>query len=140
MTQQPFIQPCFGGPRLEGHKLNQALLKLQDEWLDGGGKAPDSERLIWLMNEMLRFFPAALEYPAVVPTEEGNVVFEWIRPEARIELEVNFADHQLELYATNLLTNEFTEETYPQDGWTAAFANVSSLLGEKRGGMKSCAS
>lgn len=106
----------------------EALMELQDGWLDGGGNAPDLERLFWLMNEIVRAFPADLEYPAVVPTEDGNVVFEWIRPETRIELEVNFADPQLELYATNVKTNEFVEETYPHDGWAAAFAKVSTLL------------
>ncbi|MBL9180559.1 MAG: hypothetical protein JNN17_00265 [Verrucomicrobiaceae bacterium] len=106
----------------------EALTDLQDGWLEGGGKAPDHERLTGLMNEMVRVFPADLEYPAVMPTEEGNVVFEWIRPHARIELEVNFAGGQLELYATNLKTDQFVEETYPQDGWADAFVKVSTLL------------
>jgi hypothetical protein len=106
----------------------ESLRLLQDGWLEGGGKAPASMHLNALMNEMVRVFPAHLEYPAVVPTEDGNVVFEWTRPQARIELEVNFADQQLELYATNLKTHEFVEQTYQQDGWADAFAKVSSLL------------
>jgi hypothetical protein len=115
-------------PHLELVGGIEALLELQDGWLEGGGKAPDPERLSWLMNEMVRAFPADLEYPAVVPTEDGNVVLEWIRPHARIELEVNFADEQLELYATNLKTDQFVEETYPQDGWADAFGKISTLL------------
>jgi hypothetical protein len=105
-----------------------ALMDLEDGWLEGGGKAPDSMHLTALIDEMVRSFPPDLEYPAVVPTEDANVVFEWIRPHARIELEVNFTDQQLELYATNLKTNEFVEETYTQDGWADAFAKVSNLL------------
>jgi hypothetical protein len=115
-------------PHLELVGGIEALLALHDGWLEGGGKAPDHERMSWLMNEMVRAFPADLEYPAVVPTEDGNVVFEWIRPHARIELEVNFADGRLELYATNLKTNQFVEDTYPQDGWADAFGKVSTLL------------
>ena len=106
----------------------EVLLNLQDGWLEGSGKAPAPSHLNALMNEMVRVFPAHLEYPAVVPTEEGNVVFEWIRPQARIELEVNFAYQRLELYATNLTTHQFVEETYRQDGWAEAFAKVSDLL------------
>jgi hypothetical protein len=106
----------------------EALLELQDGWLEGGGKAPAPASLTGLMNEVVRTFPADLEYPAVVPTEDGNVVFEWIRPHARIELEVNFADERLELYASNLKTNQFVEATYLQDGWAEAFAKVSTLL------------
>lgn len=115
-------------PHLELVFSIEALQNLQDGWLEGGGKAPDPEHLSWLMNEMVRDFPADLEYPAVVPTEDGNVVLEWIRPEARIELEVNFADQRLELYASNLKTDQFVEKTYPQNGWPDAFAEVSSLL------------
>jgi hypothetical protein len=118
----------------------EALMDLQDGWLEGGGKAPDADSLIWLKNEMVRAFPADLEHSAVVPNEEGNVVFEWIRPDARIELEVNFTEKRLELYATNVKTNHFVKATYPLDGWKDAFANVSTLLGENRGGTNSYAS
>ena len=105
-------------PETDGVNGIEALTNLQDGWLEGGGKAPEHERLTGLMNEMVRVFPADLEYPAVMPTEDGNVVFEWIRPHARIELEVNFAGGQLELYASNLKTDQFVEKTYPQNGWT----------------------
>jgi hypothetical protein len=105
-----------------------ALALLKDGWLEGNGVALKNGYLIWLSNEVTKAFPESLEYPAVVPTEDGNVVFEWIRPHARIELEVNFADEQLELYATNLKTNQFVEETYSQDGWADAFDKISSLL------------
>jgi len=106
----------------------EALTSLKDGWLEGHGVAPNSEHLNWLSNEMAKVFPDSLEYPAVVPTEDGNVVFEWIRPQARIELEVNFAGQKLELYSTNLKKNDFVEATYPQDGWAEAFAKVSTLL------------
>lgn len=104
------------------------LSELQDGWLEGGGVAPLQENLDWLISEIISYFPPDLEYPAVVPTEDGNVVFEWIRPHARIELEVNFSEQQLEIYATNLKTNDFVEETHPQTDWSAAFAKVSQLL------------
>jgi hypothetical protein len=104
------------------------LFELQDGWLEGGGIAPLDENLDWLIGEIIRDFPLDLEYPSVVPTEEGNIVFEWIRPHARIELEVNFSEQKLEIYATNLKTNDFVEETYPLSEWTAAFAKVSQLL------------
>ena len=63
-----------------------------------------------------------------MPTEEGNVVFEWVRDLSRIELEINFADKRLELYATSLKANQFVEETYPPDGWADALEKVTALL------------
>ena len=116
---------------LAHHKLTariDGLASLKDGWLEGHGAAPKCDDLNWLSNEVAKVFPDSLEYPAVVPTEDGSVVLEWIRPDARIELEVNFAARQLELYATDLKTNQFVEETYPQDGWAAAFSKVATLL------------
>ncbi|HBE22618.1 MAG TPA: hypothetical protein DDW21_04070 [Verrucomicrobiales bacterium] len=104
------------------------LYELKDGWLEGGGVAPVPENLDWLIGEIIREFPPDLEYPSVVPTEEGNIVFEWIRPHTRIELEVNFSEQQLEIYATNLKTNDFVEETHPQTDWADAFAKASQLL------------
>ena len=137
MTQEPFIQPRFVGPRFEGHTLPlsaaklvggiEALMGLKDGWLEGEGKAPNPEHLTGLVNKMAQLFPAGLESPAVVPTEDGNVVFEWIRPQARIEVEVNFAGKQLDFYATNLKTNDFEEATYSPDEWTDIFTKVSTL-------------
>ena len=104
------------------------LAQLADGWLEGGGKAPKASNLEWLAGEMADYFPS-IDYPSVVPTEEGNVVFEWIRPQARIELEVNFADDLLELYATDLAKDDFREETFPKGDWTPAFGKVTGLLG-----------
>lgn len=106
----------------------EALAVLRDGWLEGQGVAPDSGNLNWLANEVTKNFPDSLEYPAVVPAEDGNVVLEWIKPHARIELEVNFGGRQLELYASDLKTDRFVEETFPQDGWKQALERVASLV------------
>ncbi len=105
-----------------------ALSSLVDGWLEGNGVAPSGANLTWLTDEVAKYFPEALEYPSVAPTEDGHVVFEWIRPQARIELEVNFDAHKLELYATNLTTNQFTEASFATSDWNAAFSKVERLL------------
>lgn len=97
-------------------------------WLEGVGVAPDAEAVNWLTNEIAKTFPEGLEYPAVAPTEDGNVILEWIRPDARIELEANFAERQIELYSTNLASGDFVEQIFSQDEWAAAFARVTQLL------------
>lgn len=106
----------------------EGLAALQDGWLEGRGVAPNADNLNWLANEVTKNFPDSLEYPAVVPAEDGNVVLEWIKPHARIELEVNFGGRQLELYASDLKADRFVEETFPQDGWKQALERVASLV------------
>jgi hypothetical protein len=105
-----------------------ALSSLADGWLEGNGVAPSSANITWLTDEVAKYYPEALEYPSVAPTEDGHVVFEWIRPQARVELEVNFDSQKLELYATNLATNQFTEESFDASNWDTAFNKVERLL------------
>jgi hypothetical protein len=108
--------------------LIDGLSGLANGWLEGGGIAPTGDNLNGLTNEVATWFPETLEYPSVAPTEDGNVVFEWIRPHARIELEVNFPDQLLELYASNLKSGDFVEESFPNDQWDEAFTRISTLL------------
>ncbi|OAM90734.1 hypothetical protein AW736_06415 [Termitidicoccus mucosus] len=117
--------------RLPHYLLTSSIDKLAilaDGWLEGVGVAPKPEALNWLTNEVSTSFPLSLEYPSVAPSEEGNVIFEWIRPHARIELEVNFADQKLELYSTNLKANDFVEKVFEFNQWQEAFGQVEGLL------------
>ena len=104
------------------------LSALADGWLEGRGVAPKPDDLTWLGNEMAKSFPESLAYPSVAPSEEGNVILEWILPHARIELEVNFADKKLELYASNITPDGFVEESFGIDQWQQAFEQVEGLL------------
>jgi hypothetical protein len=105
-----------------------ALSALSAGWLEGHGVAPAPANLTWLTNEVSKSYPDSLEYPSVVPTEEGHVIFEWIRPQARIELEFNFDERRLEFYATSLRTGQFVEEAFELEEWPQAFARVSTSL------------
>jgi len=105
-----------------------ALALLSDGWLEGRGIAPTGANLDWLTSEVAINFPEDLAYPSVAPIEDGNVSFEWIQPHARVELEVNFAEKQLELYATNLSTAAFVEQTFTHEQWGAAFEKIRGLL------------
>jgi hypothetical protein len=58
------------------------LSTLADGWLEGSGVAPKPDDLNWLTNEVSKSFPESLAYPSVAPSEEGNVIFEWILPYA----------------------------------------------------------
>ncbi len=106
----------------------EELSSLGDGWLEGHGVAPSSENITWLTDELAKMFPNSLDYPSVGPTEEGNLVLEWIRPDARVELEVNFVSKGLELYSTNCIDNSFVEESFNEGEWDLAFGRVKELL------------
>ena len=99
---------------------------LTDGWLEGAGKAPDHHFLEWIEEEVISNFPP-IEYPDIAPTEDGHVVFEWIRPTARIELEF-IPDGSMELYSTDLEKGTFVEETFTKGEWAKAFGKIRKLL------------
>ena len=65
------------------------LKSLKDGWLDGYGTAPDQDALSSVAEQMVRY-PNDLPIPAVVPTPEGNLLFEWEAPgDPSIDLDLN---------------------------------------------------
>lgn len=107
----------------------EKLSNLSAGWLEGVGIPPKADDLNWLVNEVTKAFPESLSYPSVAPTEEGNLIFEWIKTNARIELEFNFADKKMELYATDLAASKFEEAAFVFEQWETAFQKVGALLG-----------
>lgn len=57
-----------------------ALQSLSDGWYDGAGNAPDAAALDTIKYWMLEAYPPQIPVPAIVPTPEGNVLFEWDTP------------------------------------------------------------
>jgi hypothetical protein len=54
-----------------------ALLSLEDGWLDGKGMAPNKTELVFIARKMAAHYPKRLPLPAIVPTPEGNLLIEW---------------------------------------------------------------
>lgn len=106
----------------------EKLASLQAGWLDGYGALFPIETMSQIAQDLAQAFPAGLEYPAVVPTGDGNISFEWIRPESRLELEVNINEQKLELYATNVGGIDFIAELFEMDAWHQALERVTQLL------------
>jgi len=106
----------------------EKLALLKAGWLDGHGALFSSETIAQISQDLSQAFPMDLEYPIVVPTGDGHVCLEWIRPQSRIELEANTTDQQLELYATNVGGSDFLDDTFPLYAWDMALARVAQLL------------
>ncbi|MDB6134454.1 MAG: hypothetical protein JWM59_2697 [Verrucomicrobiales bacterium] len=135
MATEPFIRSESTGPGpeeiLPSCALTSAVDKLigmQDGWLEGGGTAPARKTCPPCPKTWWSFSLLKCLTPGVVPTEEGNVSLEWIRPAAGIGLEVNFVDRPLELYPTDPSTDTFAEEHFGWEEWPQAFEKISALL------------
>jgi len=58
-------------------KRLDALSCLKDGWFDGQGLAPDRDKLLLLSEKLETYYPERIPLPTVVPTQEGNLLFEW---------------------------------------------------------------
>lgn len=106
----------------------EKLALLKAGWLEGHGASFSIETISQISQDLSQAFPMDLEYPIVVPTGDGHVSLEWVRPQSRIELEANTTDQQLELYATNVGGTDFLDDTFPPYAWDKALARVAQLL------------
>jgi len=55
----------------------EALSGLNDLWPDKSGAAPDRTKLLFVWERMEGHYPEELPLPAIVPTAEGGLLFEW---------------------------------------------------------------
>ena len=53
------------------------LEQIQDGWFEGAGKAPNKERLREMARILIDYFPENVPLPAIVPTQDGNLLLEW---------------------------------------------------------------
>jgi len=53
------------------------LRALENGWLDGKGIAPDQRKLDFIAARMIGRYPENVTLPDIIPTPEGNILFEW---------------------------------------------------------------
>lgn len=95
------------------------LTKLQDNWLDGEGVAPDPELLHYFAEEFTRYYDHSSPLPAIFPTIEGNIELEWSFDNGhRVSFEINLKEMSGE-YLDSLKGKVVEEIDFPltHDGW-----------------------
>ncbi len=78
---------------------------MEDEWLDGGGLAPNHAGLDWLANTFASHYPASGQLPYTYPTPEGGVQFEWSLGPREISLEIDLSSHTGMWHCLDLTTD-----------------------------------
>lgn len=100
-------------------RINE-LCKLQDNWLDGYGKAPSAELLKRFGADFNQYYSRELPLPAMFPTIEGNLQLEWRFLDGNsVVLEVILSDFSAAYY--HLQDGDVKEEANmiltAVDGW-----------------------
>ena len=105
----------------------EELMKLEDGWYEGQGKAPDKAHLAWATEALVKSFPEDLPFPLTAPTSDGGLFLEWIQNPWRISAEILLPTHRCELQATNTTTGQSEEAELDLDQaghWPALFKFV----------------
>lgn len=88
----------------------EALARLKDGWMEGGGKALAPADLEWLADQFTVSFPADLAFPFVCATPTGGVFLEWSASDWIVSAEFPLPERRCELQATNTRTSETIDE------------------------------
>jgi uncharacterized protein (DUF433 family) len=96
----------------EAHPLARKFDKLralEDGWHDGGGFAPNKSKLDFIASKMTRYYPKSLLVPAIIPTTEGNLLFEWQAP-GEPSVDLRLADLKAEFHAFDPAKGDIEED------------------------------
>ena len=111
----------------------EELRALEDGWHDGQGLAPEKAKLDVIADQMIKHFPNKLPLPAIVPTPEGNLLFEWSAP-GDPSLDVQVSDLTAEFHAfregADDLECEF--DLSGQAEWASLFGFLTDNIGSKQ--------
>ena len=104
------------------------LRALEDGWFDGAGIAPDKDALDRIADRLVGHFPEILPYPAIIPTPEGNLLFEWSM-EGEPSLDISLSEMTAEFHAFS--DGEDVEESFSlamPDEWKRLFAALTKNI------------
>ena len=67
------------------------LMQLQDNWFEGGGFAPDKNKLTFIAKKVIKSYPTFIALPQIAPTQDGNLLLEW-DVEGHPSIDINLND------------------------------------------------
>jgi hypothetical protein len=106
---------------------------LKNGWHDGAGIAPDKEKIDLVLERMAGQYPENLPAPAIVPTPEGNLLFEW-QMEGDPSLDLKLADLKAHFHAFNSQKGDIEQEFNlgSNEAWLLLFSFLTDYFGAGR--------
>ena len=111
----------------------EEIALLRDGWLEGGGRAPLRNEMLWLSQAFTLRYPADLPLPYIYPTPEGGVQMEWALGKTEITLEIGFDSHAGNWHSLNLETDDESERHLALDSaedWTWLAQQIRTNYGD----------
>lgn len=104
------------------------IAQLKNGWFNGFGSAPQPSSLARLAGKMVAEYPSDLPIPQVVPTQDGDILFEW-NSVGEPSLDINLRTQLASFHAFQIDgTDSEAEFDLSQDDWTSLFSFLSERL------------
>lgn len=111
------------------------LRSLQDGWHDGQGSVPAGEGLDLIAEHFVRSFPDALPLPAIIPTPEGDLLFEWnVKGDPSLDVNLSTMGAQFHAFGEDGGGSEDLEEEFDLSG-EAGWSDLLDFLTNKIGSV-----
>lgn len=106
------------------------LRSMEDGWYDGQGKAPNKDKIDFIASKMISHYPEKLPIPAIVPTPEGNLLFEW-DSNCNPSLDILMPDLTAEYHAFKDGSSDIEQTLHLSlpDEWDRLYRLVSDTIG-----------
>ncbi|MCL2656311.1 MAG: hypothetical protein FWD62_02625 [Betaproteobacteria bacterium] len=104
------------------------ISQIQDGWFEGGGLAPDTDKLAFVSEQLIADYHDKLPLPQIVPKQDGNLLLEW-KAEGDPSLDIDLIALQASFHAFGA-NGEDVERDFNLDavGWQALFAFLSDNI------------
>jgi hypothetical protein len=106
------------------------LRALENGWYDGQGTAPDQGTIDFVAEQLIGHYPEKLALPAIVPTPEGNLLFEWEMPGTpSVDLDLASLKAEFHAFGENGEDIERTFDLSEPPAWGEFFAYLQDNIG-----------
>lgn len=110
----------------------EALMQLNDGWLDGEGHAPSVDGLRWFRDAWLDNWAEDMPLPFLYPTPDGNLQAEWSNDLAAVTAEIDIEEHSMAVVVSQHVGGKVLSElllSLDEDhGWQTLVEIVGDLI------------
>jgi hypothetical protein len=115
-------------PNAELSQKLEFLLEHDDGWYGEGSIGFTDASLESISAKLIEEFPTDIEFPALVPTPEGNILLEWGGP-SHLSVDINLQANLAELHAYSSDNADIELDiTLDDKGWTELYQKMREVL------------
>lgn len=110
----------------------EELRTLKNGWHEGSGLTPDGQSLDQIADRMVGHFPTALPLPAIIPTPEGNLLFEWNSPgQPSLDIQLPQLKAEFHAFREDAEDIEYEFDLSVEEDWQKLYSTLLQTTGNR---------